>query len=251
MNHADSLLNVGLAALRDDSRRLPRPFPREQARAAMHEAVALDSAAAHRRILRRLLPHTLWPSRARLALATSTGLVVATVVVATLGWNAAPGTPLYGIRAARQSVQLALPGADATALHLQFAEQDLNDARQSGQPAASLAGADMELVAARGALPADQSSPVWTRYEADETALAAEQAQLEGGPAPPVFPPPATVHPAPSPDSPDDGESPPPAPSPGAGTSPSPTERPEASRSGGDGGDGAGSAPPSPGGGDS
>jgi hypothetical protein len=247
MNSADSLVNAGLAALREDSRRSPRPFRREQARAAMHDALALNSSARHR-IVHRLLPHAPWPARASLALAASSGVLAAIVVVGALGWNASPGTPLYGVRAARQSVQLALPGADVAALHLQFAEQDLGDARQGGEPAASLAGAGMELAAARGALPADQASPAWIRYETDEAALSAEQTQLEGNAVPPVFPPPATAHAAPTEDG-SDSESTPPAAQP-PGTSASPPERPEATPSAGPGGGVENSPQPSAGAGD-
>jgi hypothetical protein len=187
----------------------------------------------------------------RLGLAASTTVLAAAVVVGTLGWNAAPGTPLYGIRAARQSVQLALPGADVATLHLQFAEQDLEDARQGGRADASLAGAETELAAARAALPADRSSQAWRRYEADEAALAADQSQFEGGPARPIVPPPVTGHGTPTPEGSENGEMPPPAQSSGGWASPSPTERPEPSPSAGAGvGDGEGPAAPSPGGND-
>jgi hypothetical protein len=105
--------------------------------------------------------------------------VVAAAGVAAAGWNAAPGSALFVIRAAKQSVQLKLPGTNDAALHLQFAEQSLADARDRVNPQQSLADARAELNAALVELPTDRRSALWIRYSDDEATLAREEPGLE------------------------------------------------------------------------
>lgn len=166
MNDAHMVLDR-LTAWRDDSRRFPRPLARERARAAMHAALASGTAPVGARSA-ALRIHPRW--RARLT-GSVVALAAAAAVVA-LGWDAPAGSPLFGIRSARQGVQLVLPGADAASLHLQFAEQDLADARVGTDLASSLADAGSQLSSALSALPSDLGSPLWARYEDDQTTLA-------------------------------------------------------------------------------
>ena len=166
MNDAHMVLDR-LTAWRDDSRRFPRPLARERARAAMHAALASGTAPVGARSA-ALRIHPRW--RARLT-GSVVALAAAAAVVA-LGWDAPAGSPLFGIRSARQGVQLVLPGADAASLHLQFAEQDLADARVGTDLASSLADAGSQLRSALSALPSDLGSPLWARYEDDQTTLA-------------------------------------------------------------------------------
>ena len=197
--NGSSALAFYLDAWREDSRRTPASLPREQARAAMLAAVASPPAAEHRtralsfpRFRRRL--------HRRLLLAGSLAAAAAAIVVGVFGWNAPAGSALFGVRAAKQSVQLAIPGADLASLHLSFAEQSLSDARNGLNPAASLANAGMELQKAYAALPTDHSSRLWSRYGDDEAAYTRETSDLEqgdGAPAggAPVVVPPATESP--------------------------------------------------------
>jgi hypothetical protein len=179
VNGVDPNLLPHLAAWRNDSLQDPRAVPRERARAALHVAVA---SAATRRTHGVRLPSLPWFRSLRLrhrrpVLAAAAAAVAATVIGA-LGWNAPVGSALYAVRAAKQSVQLAIPGTDLAALHMQFAEQDLADAR-AGASAAALTDARAELAAARGVLPSDRGSPLWVRYDTDEATLATESAGLD------------------------------------------------------------------------
>jgi uncharacterized membrane protein YgcG len=204
-----------LAAWRDDAWWEPNPEARERARAAMHLALGsrsrrpLSAWAGLRLRPRRLV-------RRHPLLTGLAGAVAAVVVVAAVGWNAPPGSPLYGVRAARQSVQLALPGADTAALHLQFAEADLTDAQAGLDPASSLADARAELAAALPALPADHGSPLWGRYNQDQALLAAESGDSPTRPAAPTLEPSESQPPGTS--SPGEGEG---SPRPGASAEPS------------------------------
>ena len=166
-------LSASLAAWRTASRRAPRSHATERARDAMF--AALVSPRTPRRkpfwMLRPRFAH----SGAIAALAT----VVAAAGVAAAGWNAAPGSALFVIRATRQSVQLKLPGTNDAALHLQFAEQSLADARDHVNPQQSLADAQAELNAALPELPADRRSALWSRYSNDAATLAREESGLE------------------------------------------------------------------------
>lgn len=156
MNGVDDLLAPYVAAWRADSLSPLSPRARERARAAMLAAVAASDGRRYRGrgvAFRVRLGRRRGPQRLAGALVTLT----AAVVLGLLGWNAPAGSPLHGVRVVRQSVQLAVPGADLPALHLQFAEQSLADARNALNSAASLADARAELDAAHGLLPADHS----------------------------------------------------------------------------------------------
>lgn len=166
-------LSASLAAWRAASRRAPRSHATERARDAM--LAALVSPRATRRRPMWMLRPRFAHSGALAAMAT----VVAAAGVAAAGWNAAPGSALFVIRAARQSVQLKLPGTNDAALHLQFAEQSLAEARDHVNPHQSLADAGAELNAALLELPADRRSALWTRYSNDEATLAREESGLE------------------------------------------------------------------------
>jgi hypothetical protein len=191
VNDPETNLAPFLAAWREDSLQTARPGPRERTRAALLAAVAAPSAR------RRLWPLSAsgWRRRRVLFRAGPVVVLAAAVVIAAIGWNAPAGTALYGVRAARQGVQLAVPGADLASLHLQFAEQSLADARHGIAPLASLANARGELDAARSELPADHTSPLWTRFAGDQKTLSTEDAEFEtengggdGGSQPPTAP---------------------------------------------------------------
>lgn len=167
-----------LSAWRAESMRPARPEPRDRARAAMH--AALSAPAGQPQAWRPLLLRRRGLAR-RPLLAAAALVVAAAAVLGVLGWNAPAGSPLFGVRAARQSVQLALPGADAAALHLAFAEADLGDANRGINPAASLADARAELAAARTVLPSDRSSPLWTQYGDDLASLSTAEREVERG----------------------------------------------------------------------
>ena len=180
MNEVDDLLAPYVAAWREESRTAPPPGSRERTRTALLAAVAATGHDA------RALP---WHSRLRVRrgaprLVGSLAALAATAAVGLAGWNAPAGSPLHGVRAARQSVQLAVPGANLAALHLQFAEQSLADARNRVNPAASLADARAELEAAHRDLPTDHGSPLWTRWDSDEATLGSEDAALGRGAGP-------------------------------------------------------------------
>jgi hypothetical protein len=172
--------------------------------------------------------------------------VVAAAGVAAAGWNAPPGSALFVIRATRQSVQLKLPGTNDAALHLQFAEQSLADARDHVNPAQSLADARDELNAALPELPADRLSALWSRYHADETTLTREESGLEGDDGSPQ--PSAGVPGIPSEDTPgrpgtsptDDAETP------RADRSARPSPSQSSGGGGDDSGDGGGDGTPGP-----
>lgn len=188
MNGAETTLTAYLAAWREDSLLPPLPAAREQARAAMLAALvarrgrrgiwAFSSLAGYRLRFR----HTL--------LGAASLAVTGAMVVGLLGWNAPAGSPLYGVRAARQGIQLALPGANPATLHLQYAEAFLTDARSGKDRSASLADARAELDAAQRDLPVNHASPLWTRWSSDEAQLNLEsdQQEPEGSGAPGVAP---------------------------------------------------------------
>jgi hypothetical protein len=173
----DPRLEAELEAWRQSSRREPRRHARERALDAMTAALAAPEPRARPRGFRPRFRHAG-------LLAGAGGLVVA-VVVAAAGWDAAPGSALFVIRAARQGVMLKLPGSDEATLHLQFAEQSLREARAGVDPEQSLANARSELAAALATLPSDRTSPLWARYASDEQALLAAESLLDiEGPSP-------------------------------------------------------------------
>jgi hypothetical protein len=241
----DELLAPYLAAWREDSLQPSLPHSRELARTAMLEAVA------SRR--RGLLGRALWFSAGfrlrglRVRMAGFVGAVAVAAAIAAVGWNAPAGSFLHGVRVARQSVQLAVPGADLAGLHLEFAEQSLADARDGIDPAASVADARSELDAAREVLPHDHSSPLWTRWGDDEAILGTEEAAPAGGGVPQAGVPAGGSAPsAAAPHSPSDDATTVPRTAAGAHGSADPTERPGGAPSsssspswgGNDGGDG-------------
>jgi hypothetical protein len=246
-DYLEPQLSAALGAWRAASRRAPRSHATERARDAMFAALVSPPSMRRRPLwmLRRRFAH----SGAIAGVAT----VVAAVGVAAAGWNAPPGSALFVIRATRQSVQLKLPGTDDAALHLQFAEQSLAEARDHVNPLQSLADARAELGAALPELPADRTSALWVRYRADEVTLAHEESDLEGDDG---TPPPSTGAPSPPADdtpgqpgsSPtDDGESP----HPHRSSTPSPSGSRGDDGGGGGGGDddspqpsGSGTPPP-------
>jgi uncharacterized membrane protein YgcG len=122
---------------------------------------------------------SLCPRFGRAGLIASTATIVAAASVAAAGWNAPPGSALSMVRSVRQGVMLKLPGANDTALHLEFAEQSLADARERINPAQSLADATTELNAAYSELSRDASSPFWSRYRLDESTLLSEESGIE------------------------------------------------------------------------
>jgi hypothetical protein len=179
----DDELERRLAAWREDSLRPADAAVRERARAALMRAVAAGDRSAQPVVTRLGLAfrsrHRAWRAAGAL------GVAVAAAAVATSGWNAPAGSPLHGVRSTRQGVQLAVPGANLAALHLDFAAQSLADARHGVAPAASLAEAAAELDAAHRDLPADRSSPLWGLWNQDEEQLASERAAyLRGSPSP-------------------------------------------------------------------
>lgn len=209
MNDVDPNLLPLLAAWRHQSLQHPRALARERARTVMQAAVV---SAGGRRTRGVMLPSLPWSPSLRLrhgrpVMAAAAAAVAATVVGA-LGWNAPAGSALYGVRAVRQSVQLAIPGTDLAGLHMQFAEQDLADAR-AGASTAALTDARAELAAARGALPPDHRSPLWVRYDTDEATLVTESASLDSPTRPPL-PAPLTRGAGSGDDRPGDGPSAPP-----------------------------------------
>jgi hypothetical protein len=200
VNGVDGTLASYLIAWREDSLRPPLPQARERARNAMRVAAA--SAARHRYRVRALsLPFGVRLRLGPALLGGAAAAVVAGVVVGLLGWNAPAGSPLYGVRAARQTIQLVLPGADLAALHMQYAEASLLDAHNDINATASLANARNELDAAQRQLPTDRSAPLWTRWEHDESQVATEESEQEREPqAPAIIPGSTSPSPRGSPD---------------------------------------------------
>lgn len=246
MNGATTL-TVYLDAWREDSRRDPAFLPREQARAAMLAAVASHGAARRRARPLSFPPFSFRLRHGRPVLAGSLAALAAAVVVGVLGWNAPAGSPLYGVRAAKQSIALALPGANLAALHLSYAEESLADARDGVNPAASLANASAELQAAHAVLPPEHSSSLWARYGEDEAMFNRETSDLENGDHSPSGSGPAVAAPSTeTPESSGEGTARPssePSSEPSERPTAGATERPEASPSGLPGGDDASAAP--------
>ncbi len=179
----DPQLSVALDAWRLSSRRAPRRHARERAHDAMLDALIV---AARRPVARGFLSFRRRFSHAGLIASAAT--VMAAAGVAAAGWNAPPGSALFVVRAARQGVMLKLPGADDIALHLEFAEQSLAEARDRINPAQSIADAANELGIAFTELSANPSSPLWPRYRLDEATLLTEETGLQqpSQPSPPV-----------------------------------------------------------------
>jgi hypothetical protein len=177
VSDSSAILARYLAAWRVESLQAPRTLAREQARAAM---LASNTPGNPRRGRALSFLFTLrWRGR-RQVLIASTALLGAAVAVGLFGWNAPAGSALYSVRVARQSVQLWLPGADLALLHLQFAEDNLDNARRGVNVSASLAAAGSELDAARHQLPpAAQAASLWERYDVDEATLVAQEQELE------------------------------------------------------------------------
>jgi hypothetical protein len=169
----DPVLSDRLDAWRESSRREPRRHARERALDAMVAALASAATAPRPR------PHHFRPRFRHAGLIAGVGTLAATVAVAAAGWNAPPGSALFVVRVARQGVMLKLPGSDDAALHLQFAEQSLAEARDRVDPKQSLANAQNELAAALSELPSERTSPLWARYYSDERRLLADESQLE------------------------------------------------------------------------
>jgi hypothetical protein len=175
MNGSSATLSMYLASWRADSLRPPLPNAREQARAAMLAALTSPRDSRRTRALSFLLPFR--PRFRHTMLGASALALAGAVVVAVLGWNAPAGSALYGVRAARQGIQLVLPGANQAALHLQYAEAFLADAQKGVNLSASLSGATNELDAAHTDLPADHTSPLWARWSSDEAELSTDETQ--------------------------------------------------------------------------
>jgi hypothetical protein len=187
----DPRLSAHLDAWRLSSRREPRRHARERARDAMLQALVLRSPQPRRSMF------LFRPRFGHAGLIAAAATVMAAASVAAAGWNAPPGSALFVVRAARQGVMLKLPGSNDAVLHLEFAEQDLADARGLDNPVQSLADARTELTAAFAALPSDQASPLWTRYRLDEATLLREET---GGETEGQSPPSSTASPRPSED---------------------------------------------------
>jgi hypothetical protein len=154
---------------------------REAARHAMLDEVALAGSS-------NAFGHHVWRFRNSWAAAAA---MAAGVIVVGLGWNAPAGSPLHGIRDARQGITLSLPGADLAALHLKFAEQDLRDASQGLDRTASLSDAGNELAKAKTLLAANQHSALWDELVGDEQRLDQEVNPPAPSPAPTETPEPA------------------------------------------------------------
>jgi hypothetical protein len=235
MGH-DPTLGAYLASWREDSLRPPLSEARARARAAMHAALAAPVAGRYR--VRALsLPFGIRLQHRRPLLAVAAAALGGAVLVGLIGWNAPAGSPLYGVRAARQGIQLALPGADQAALRLQYAESSLADARNGIDTGASLADARTELQTAYSELPVDHASPLWGRWDTDESKLAADESQQENHPGTPGVLP-GSTSPSPHESSNDGGATATAVPSEGAGGTsyPGAHESPSPSSGGGDGG---------------
>lgn len=176
----DPHVSASLDAWRQSSRRAPRRHARERAQDAMLDAITVASRRPRTRKF-----FSLRPRFAHAGLIASTATIVAAASVAAAGWNAPPGSALFAIRAARQGVMLKLPGSNDAALHLEFAEQSLADARARINPVQSLANAATELDEAFRELSSDPSSPLFPRYHLDEATLLSEESGFETeGPSP-------------------------------------------------------------------
>ena len=188
MNGAETTLTAFLAAWREDSLLPPLPAAREQAKAAMLGALVASRGRRHVWAFSLLAGYR--PRFRHILLGAASFAVAGAVLVGVLGWNAPAGSPLYGVRAARQGIQLALPGANPATLHLQYAEAFLTDARSGKDRSASLVDARAELDAAHRDLPVNHGSPLWTRWSSDEAQLNVEEDQQDrdGSGAPGVAP---------------------------------------------------------------
>jgi hypothetical protein len=176
----DPQVSASLDAWRQSSRRAPRRHARERAQDAMLDAITVASRRPRTRNF-----FSLRPRFAHAGLIASTAAIVAAASVAAAGWNAPPGSALFAIRAARQGVMLKLPGSNDAALHLEFAEQSLADARARINPVQSLANAATELDEAFRELSSDPSSPLLPRYHLDEATLLSQESGFETeGPSP-------------------------------------------------------------------
>jgi hypothetical protein len=235
----DPRFSAQLDAWRLSSRREPRRHARQRAHDAMLEALVLRSPRPRRYLF------LFRPRFGHAGLLAAAATILAAAGVAFAGWNAPPGSALFVVREARQGIMLKLPGSNGAALHLQFAELSLADARVSADPHQSLADARAELAAAFGELATDQTSPLWSRYRIDEAVLVTEERSIgDEGTSRPTNPA------APGPNG-DDTPSGTRAPGSGGDDSPSagPTGRTSPSPSSGGGGDGGGGddGSPSPG----
>ena len=218
---SDLTLDAYLDAWRRDSTQAAPETGRERVRAAM--LATLDER--HARRIRLSVPSL--PFRARRGvplLAGSSLLAGGVAAVAVLGWNAPAGSPLYGVRAVRQSIQLSLPGANPAALHLQYAEQSLDDARHGIDVTASLQDARAELLAAESEISAGHAPALWNEWQGDERLLAAEESEYGSGPAPGGGLPVTAPSDSPEPESPSQRHQ--------GGETPESSEGPEASPSG-------------------
>ncbi|MHB8490257.1 MAG: hypothetical protein ACYDCS_14355 [Candidatus Dormibacteria bacterium] len=228
-------LSASLDAWRLSSRRAPRRHARERAYDAMLDAIIVVSRRPRTRSF-----FSFRPRFGHAGLIASTATIVAAASVAAAGWNAPPGSALFVVRAARQGVMLKLPGSDDAALHLDFAEQSLMDAKNQVNPAQSLADAATELSAAFTELSADPTSPLWPRYRLDEKIFVSESEIESENPSPL----PAGASPRPTQDDTPSGSRP--AQGDGEGTPAARTGSASPSPTGGDGGggdDGGGSGP--------
>lgn len=185
----DPTFERALRAWIDDGHRQPQPRVVAQARAAMHRAVAAGVPQPRRSLLglrRRLgfVPQGPRLRTRRAVLAFSTGLLGAAAAVGAVGWNAPAGSPLHSIRVAREDVTLKVAGS--AELRMAYAEARLHDASamSTGDSAASLAEARRLLDEARGELPSDHSSPLWSRWETDERQLSDDEARVQQPGAP-------------------------------------------------------------------
>lgn len=177
----DPRLRSAFEALRAESAEAPDRGAMETARRAMHHARAIQPERSGVAVFAALLRTALSP---RLLVATGGTLVAALAAVAVIGWNAPAGTPLHGIRVAHESLQLAFPGADRVALDLDYAESRMQDAQQSsGSWSSSLDEAARYLDDARQHL--QSGSPLWPRWQDDESLLAALRHDDDHGTTPP------------------------------------------------------------------
>ena len=169
----DPVLSDHLDAWRESSRRAPRRHARERALDAMVTALASTATAPRPR------SHHFRPRFRHAGLIAGSGHA---------GCDGGRGcgrlerpTRISTLRGARSASgrDAQTSGLNDAALHLQFAEQSLAEARDRIDAEQSLANARTELAAALRELPSERTSPLWARYYSDERRLLAEESQLE------------------------------------------------------------------------
>jgi hypothetical protein len=172
----DPRLAAAFAELRAASGELAGPDAVANARGAMYRAVAerhepRGLLLVMHRTRRGLALHRVFAGLAGAAMALS--------AVTALGWNSPAGAPLHLVQLAHEQISLALPGTDRAAADLGYAEARLDQAARGESESEALSEAQRLLDDAHDYLPADHTSALWARWQADSGRLVALRTGFE------------------------------------------------------------------------